>query len=174
MDDMRRYWHILRKYKISLALCPILVLITVWCETIQPMYMAEIVDQGVMKRDLSLIAEKGVYMILISLSGLGFSVVNVYIASRTSIGFGTDLRGALFEKIQRLSFFDLDHFSTSSLITRLTNDIARIQQVVLMSMRMMLRSPFMLVMAIFFVVQINKQLALTLMASIPALSIAVL
>ena len=70
MDDMRRYWHILRKYKISLALCPILVLITVWCETIQPMYMAEIVDQGVMKRDLSLIAEKGVYMILISLSGL--------------------------------------------------------------------------------------------------------
>ena len=132
---MRRYWHILRKYKISLALCPILVLITVWCETIQPMYMAEIVDQGVMKRDLSLIAEKGVYMILISLSGLGFSVVNVYIASRTSIGFGTDLRGALFEKIQRLSFFDLDHFSTSSLITRLTNDIARIQQVVLMSMR---------------------------------------
>ena len=77
---MRRYWHILRKYKISLALCPILVLITVWCETIQPMYMAEIVDQGVMKRDLSLIAEKGVYMILISLSGLGFSVVNVYIA----------------------------------------------------------------------------------------------
>ena len=119
---MRRYWHILRKYKISLALCPILVLITVWCETIQPMYMAEIVDQGVMKRDLSLIAEKGVYMILISLSGLGFSVVNVYIASRTSIGFGTDLRGALFEKIQRLSFFDLDHFSTSSLITRLTNE----------------------------------------------------
>ena len=109
---MRRYWHILRKYKISLALCPILVLITVWCETIQPMYMAEIVDQGVMKRDLSLIAEKGVYMILISLSGLGFSVVNVYIASRTSIGFGTDLRGALFEKIQRLFFFDLDHFST--------------------------------------------------------------
>lgn len=101
---MRRYWHILRKYKISLALCPILVLITVWCETIQPMYMAEIVDQGVMKRDLSLIAEKGVYMILISLSGLGFSVVNVYIASRTSIGFGTDLRGALFEKIQRLFF----------------------------------------------------------------------
>ena len=55
---MRRYWHILRKYKISLALCPILVLITVWCETIQPMYMAEIVDQGVMKRDLSLIAER--------------------------------------------------------------------------------------------------------------------
>lgn len=146
---MYRYWHILRKYRGSLAVCPLLVLVTVWCETVQPMYMAEIIDQGVMKRDLSLIAEKGTYMVLISLLGLAFSVANVWVASRTSIGFGTDLRTALFGKIQQLSFFDLDRFGTSSLITRLTNDIARIQQVVLMSMRMMLRSPFMLVMAVF-------------------------
>lgn len=170
---MYRYWHILRKYRGSLAVCPLLVLVTVWCETVQPMYMAEIIDQGVMKRDLSLIAEKGTYMILISLLGLVFSVANVWVASRASIGFGTDLRTALFGKIQQLSFFDLDRFGTSSLITRLTNDIARIQQVVLMSMRMMLRSPFMLVMAVFFVIRINAQLALILVAAIPVLGIAV-
>ena len=170
---MYRYWHILRKYRGSLAVCPLLVLVTVWCETVQPMYMAEIIDQGVMKRDLSLIAEKGTYMVLISLLGLAFSVANVWVASRTSIGFGTDLRTALFGKIQQLSFFDLDRFGTSSLITRLTNDIARIQQVVLMSMRMMLRSPFMLVMAVFFVIRINAQLALILVAAIPVLGIAV-
>lgn len=170
---MRKYWQILRRYKISLAVCPLLVLVTVWCETVQPMYMADIIDQGVMKRDLSLIAEKGTYMVLISLLGLAFSVANVWVASRTSIGFGTDLRTALFRKIQQLSFFDLDRFGTSSLITRLTNDIARIQQVVLMSMRMMLRSPFMLVMAIFFVVRINAQLALILVAAIPVLGMAV-
>ena len=170
---MRKYWNILCKYKASLAVCPLLVLVTVWSETIQPMYMADIIDQGVMKRDLALIAEKGTYMVLISLLGLAFSVVNVWIASRTSIGFGTDLRTALFGKIQRLSFFDLDRFGTSSLITRLTSDIARIQQVVLMSMRMMLRSPFMLVMAIFFVIRINPRLALILVAAIPALGIAV-
>ena len=170
---MYRYWHILRKYRGSLAVCPLLVLVTVWCETVQPMYMAEIIDQGVMKRDLSLIAEKGTYMILISLLGLAFSVANVWVASRASIGFGTDLRTALFGKIQQLSFFDLDRFGTSSLITRLTNDIARIQQVVLMSMRMMLRSPFMLVMAVFFVIRINAQLALILVAAIPVLGIAV-
>lgn len=170
---MRRYWYILRKYRLSLAVCPLLVLITVWCETVQPMYMAEIIDQGVMQRDLSLIAEKGTYMVLISLLGLVFSGVNVWVASRTSIGFGTDVRTALFAKIQQLSFFDLDRFGTSSLITRLTNDIARIQQVVLMSMRMMLRSPFMLGMAIFFVVRINAELALVLLAATPVLGIAI-
>lgn len=170
---MRKYWNILRRYKLSLAVCPLLVLVTVWSETVQPMYMADIIDQGVMKRDLGLITEKETYMVLISLLGLAFSVVNVWVASRTSIGFGTDLRAALFGKIQQLSFFDLDRFGTSSLITRLTNDIARIQQVVLMSMRMMLRSPFMLGMSIFFVVRINAQLALVLVTAIPVLGIAV-
>lgn len=170
---MRKYWNILRRYKLSLAVCPLLVLVTVWSETVQPMYMADIIDQGVMKRDLGLITEKGTYMVLISLLGLAFSVVNVWVASRTSIGFGTDLRAALFGKIQQLSFFDLDRFGTSSLITRLTNDIARIQQVVLMSMRMMLRSPFMLGMSIFFVVRINAQLALVLVTAIPVLGIAI-
>lgn len=170
---MRKYWNILRRYKLSLAVCPLLVLVTVWSETVQPMYMADIIDQGVMKRDLALITEKGTYMVLISLLGLAFSVVNVWVASRTSIGFGTDLRAALFGKIQQLSFFDLDRFGTSSLITRLTNDIARIQQVVLMSMRMMLRSPFMLGMSIFFVVRINAQLAWVLVTAIPVLGIAV-
>lgn len=170
---MYRYWQILRRYRISLAVCPVLVLVTVWSETVQPMYMADIIDQGVMKRDLALITEKGTYMVLISLLGLLFSVMNVWVASRTSIGFGTDLRTVLFGKIQQLSFFDLDRFGTSSLITRLTNDIARIQQLVLMSMRMMLRSPFMLGMALFFVIRINAQLALTLVAAIPVLGIAV-
>lgn len=170
---MYRYWQILRNYRFSLAVCPLLVLITVWCETVQPMYMADIIDQGVMERNLGLIVEKGTYMVLIALVGLAFSVANVWVASRTSIGFGTDLRKTLFLKIQQLSFFDLDRFGTSSLITRLTNDIARIQQVVLMSMRMMLRSPFMLVMAVFFVIRINAQLALVLVAAIPALGITV-
>lgn len=88
-------------------------------------------------------------MILISIVGLIFSIANVYVSSHASIGFGTDLRTGLFGKIQQLSFFDIDRFSTASLITRLTSDISRIQQVIMMSMRLMLRSPLMLVMAVF-------------------------
>lgn len=168
---MKRYWQILRKYRLGLALCPFLVLVTVLCETVQPMFMADIVDNGVMKRDLSVIVEVGAYMIGMSLLGVIFNVINVYVSSRTSIGFGTDLRTHLFNKIQKLSFFDIDRFSTGSLITRLTSDISRIQIVVLMSMRLMLRSPLLMLMSVFFVIQINKELALVLVGAIPVMGI---
>lgn len=150
-----------------------LVLVSVMCETVQPMYMADIIDNGVMQRDLSVITAVGGKMILISIVGLIFSIANVYVSSHASIGFGTDLRTGLFGKIQQLSFFDIDRFSTASLITRLTSDISRIQQVIMMSMRLMLRSPLMLVMAVFFVVRINLELAGVLLAAIPILGFSV-
>ncbi len=135
------------------------------------MFMADIVDNGVMKQDLSVIVRVGAYMIGMSLLGVAFNVMNVYVSSRTSIGFGTDLRTKLFDKIQKLSFFDIDRFSTGSLITRLTSDISRIQLVVLMSMRLMLRSPLLMLMSVFFVIRINKELALVLLAAIPVMGI---
>lgn len=170
---MKKYWQILRKYKVSLAISPVLVLIAVLCETVQPMYMARIVDDGVMLRDLSVITEVGTYMVLVSIAGLLVTILNVYISSRASIGFGTDLRDTLFHKIQQLSFFDIDRFSSASLITRLTNDITKIQQLIMMSMRMMLRAPLLLALAVFFVVRINTDLALVLLAAIPVLGISV-
>lgn len=170
---MKKYWQILKKYKISLLACPLLVLVSVMCETVQPMYMADIIDNGVMQRDLSVITAVGGKMILIAIVGLIFSIANVYVSSHASIGFGTDLRTGLFGKIQQLSFFDIDRFSTASLITRLTSDISRIQQVIMMSMRLMLRSPLMLVMAVFFVVRINLELAGVLLAAIPILGFSV-
>ena len=170
---MKAYWEILKKYKASLAVCPFLVLITVLCETIQPTFMARIVDNGVMKSDLSVVARVGTYMIGIALAGLFFSIVNVWLSARVSIGFGTDLRGRLFDKIQQLSFYDIDRLSPASLITRLTSDISRLQQIVLMAMRMMLRSPMMLGMAVFFVIRTNAGLAWILIGAIPVLGISI-
>lgn len=170
---MKEYVYILKRYKGSVAICPLLVLITVVCETVQPTLMADIIDNGVMKRDLSVVTHTGAYMIGISLVGLFFSIVNVWVSSRVSIGFGTDLRTCLFNKIQQLSFYDMDKLSPASLITRLTSDISRLQQIVLMAMRMMLRSPLMLVMAIFFVIRTNADLAWILIGSIPVLSIGI-
>ena len=170
---MKQYLAILKKYRWSLLLSPLLVLIGVLSETIQPYFMSRIVDDGVMMRDLSVIGEVGTYMIVISVVGLAISILNVRISSRASTGFGTDLREALFEKIQTLSFPDIDRFSSASLITRLTNDISRIQQVVLMSMRIMLRAPLMLVLSLVFIIRINSQLALILAASIPLLAVSV-
>jgi len=135
--------------------------------------MAKIVDNGIMPKDLSIVTKTGLYMVFVSILSLIVSIANVYISSRTAIRFGTDLRTSLFNKIQELSFSDLDRFSTASLITRLTNDISRIQQVVLMSMRIFLRSPLMLILALFFVIKINRELALILFAVIPVLGISV-
>ena len=170
---MNRYWQILKKYKLSLIISPFLVLIYVVCETVQPLLMANIIDNGVMPRDLSVITEIGGYMILISIAGLIASILNIYVSSRTSIGFGTDLRTELFNKIQHLSFSDIDRFNSASLITRLTNDITKIQQVILISMRILLRSPLVLFLSIFFVIKINADLALVLIGVIPILSISI-
>lgn len=172
-QDMGKYWQILKRYKAGLMISPLLVLITVLCEAVQPMFMADIIDNGVMPRDLSVITRTGTYMVLVSIVGLLVNIGNVYISSRIGIGFGTDLRKGLFDKIQELSFFDIDKFSSASLITRLTSDISRIQQVVLMSLRLLLRSPLMMVMAVFFVISINKELAMVLIAAIPVLGVSV-
>lgn len=170
---MKKYYHILKHYKVELILCPLLVLTFVVCETILPTMMARIIDDGIMLHDLSVVTETGIQMILISLVGLVANIANVYLSSKTSVGFGTDLRSELFGKIQQLSFPEIDQFNSASLITRLTGDISRIQQLVAMAMRIMLRSPLMMIMAFFFVLRINAQLALIVLAAIPVLAVSI-
>lgn len=168
---MKRYWYILKKYKKSLFISPFLIFIFVVCETIQPYLMSKIIDNGLMLKDLSVIIHVGVAMILVSIVGLVANISNVFISARTSTRFGTDLRNVLFSKIQQFSFTEIDNFSTASLITRLTNDISKIQQMVLMSMRILLRAPMMLGMASLFVLKLNSQLALIMLVAIPVLGI---
>lgn len=170
---MKQYWAVFRKYRWSLLFCPLLVLVFVVCETFLPMLMARIIDDGVMPKDLQVIARIGLYMIGISVVGLIANVANVFVSSKTAVGFGTDLRSALFSKIQSLSFREIDKFNSASLLTRLTNDITRIQMVVQLGLRLMLRSPMMLVMAFFYVIRINSQLALIVAAAIPVLGVGV-
>ena len=150
-----------------------MVLITVICETIQPYFMSRIVDEGIIPKEIEIITQVGIIMVIVSIVGLIISIVNVYISSKASIGFGTDLRATLFNKIQTFAFPDIDRFSTASLITRLTNDITKIQQVILMSMRILMRAPLMLIMALFFIIHINSELAFILAVAIPMLAICV-
>ena len=144
-------------------------MIAVLCETIQPYFMSLVVDRGVLERDMQVLTLFGGWMILCALIGLGANLFNVYLSSNVSTGFGTDLRATLFAHIQRLSFPDMDRFGSASLITRLTNDITKIQQVVLMAMRILLRAPMMLCMAIFFVARLDADMAWMLLGSVPLL-----
>jgi len=135
--------------------------------------MSRIVDEGIVTKEIEIITQVGIIMVIVSLVGLAISIVNVYVSSKASIGFGTDLRATLFNKIQTFAFPDIDRFSTASLITRLTNDITKIQQVILMSMRILLRAPLMLIMALFFIIHINSELAFILAVAIPILATCV-
>ncbi len=170
---MKQYWQILKKYKWSLLLSPLLIAGSVFCETLQPMYMSRIVDDGVMKNDLPVICNTGIWMVVVSIAGLILSVFNAYISSRTSTRFGTDLRYSLFAKVQGFAFPDIDKFSSASLITRLTNDVTRIQQIIFMSMRIMLRAPMLFLAAMFFVLSIDSKLALILAAAIPVMVVSI-
>jgi len=135
--------------------------------------MAIIVDDGVMKEDLSKILNIGLIMILFSIFAIASNILNVYYSSKTAIGFATDLRAELFHKVQQFSFDDIDKFTPASLITRMTNDVTTVQQVLMMSMRLLLRAPLMMILAFFFIVRIAPQMAWIIGFAIPVLGVCI-
>jgi ATP-binding cassette, subfamily B, multidrug efflux pump len=170
---MNKYWQILKSYKLGMIFCLVLMLIFVICETMLPLLMARVVDEGILPKNLSVVSSVGVEMLLISLVGFAANIANVFFSSKVGIGFSTELRRRLFSHIQQFSFFEIDTFNSSSLITRLTGDITRLQGVVIMALRLLLRSPMMVVLALIFVIRVNPSLAWVVGISIPVLAIPV-
>ncbi len=170
---MKWYWEILKNYKKYIIISPMLVLIFVICETVQPTLMAKVVDEGVMKGDLSLVMKTGGVMILFSVISLLTNIANVYYSSRTGVGFATDLRQKMFRRIQQYSFSDIDFLNPASLITRMTNDTTIIQQVLMMSMRLLIRAPLMILFAFFFIIRINSHIAGIIGLAVPVLAVCI-
>ena len=170
---MKIYWEILKKYKIYIILSPILVIGFVICETAQPTLMASIVDEGVMKKDLNTVIHMGLIMVGLSVVGITFSLTNLLCASKTAVGFSTDLRKAMFHRIQQFSFADIDTFSTASLITRMTNDTIMLQQILQRSMMLLYRAPLMMILAFFFVTRIDVKIAFYIAGALPVLAISI-
>lgn len=170
---MNKYWQILKGYKLGMILCLVLMLVFVICETMLPLLMARVVDEGILPKNLSVVSSVGLQMLLISLVGFAASIANVFFSSKVGIGFSTELRRRLFSHIQQFSFFEIDTFNSSSLITRLTGDITRLQGVVIMALRLLLRSPMMVVLALIFVIRVNPSLAWVVGISIPVLAVPV-
>ena len=152
---------------------PLLAIIDVFGEIVQPMLMSDIVDIGIKNQDTNYILKMGALMIGLSLAAIVGGVGNVYFSSKSSVGFASELRKGLFKKIQEFSFSNIDTFSSASLVTRLTNDINTLQQVVMMSLRLLIRAPLMLICAVIFALQINRELTIIIAVAIPALSLAI-
>jgi ATP-binding cassette subfamily B protein len=155
-------------------LAPLLMFLEVTCDLMQPNMMAKIVNEVVDKGQLSSILRMGGTMILISLVGLIGGLGCTFTSSMASAGFGTDLRGDVFKKVQGFSFANLDRFKTASLITRLTNDIVQVQNIVLMSLRMLVRAPLLVIGGIIMAVSINAKLGIILLIATPLLSISII
>jgi len=136
-----------------------------------PMFMAKIIDEGILKEDLSVVMKWGGVMVGMSLLSFLAGITNSFFSSYVSQGFGYNLRAALFKKIQSFSFHNLAIFQSSSLITRLTNDITQVQNTVFMSLRIALRAPLLIIGGATMALFVNVKLALFLIFPIPILVI---
>ena len=138
-----------------------------------PQAMSEIVDVGIANGERSYILLTGLKMFLMAIAALLCGVGAAALAAKASMGFGANLRQAEYEQVQRFSFANIEHFSTASLITRLTNDISSVQMTLFMGMRMCVRAPVMLITALIKAMEISLDLSQVFLVVIPLLVIAV-
>ncbi len=170
---VRKILSYIQQYKKYVFIGPIFVVLEVICELSMPLLMARIVDIGIANMDLTYIWHIGIIMIVLAVAAIVFGSVNIICTSISSQGFAANIRQSLFYKIQTFSFANIDRFSTASLVTRLTNDVNVLQNTLMMSLRLLIRAPIMLVCALILAVSINGQLALILMFALPILAVAI-
>lgn len=166
MWKLKRY---LRPYWKAALAAPLLMLLEVFMDLLQPALMASIVNDGIMKNNLAHIQTTGLTMIGVALIGLIGGAGCTLFSSIASQRFGADLRADVFDKVQTFSFRNLDQFQTGSLITRLTGDIVQIQNLVMMTLRILVRSPFLTLGSLVMAFVISPKLALLLLLVIPLL-----
>ena len=148
-----------KEYKLPSILTPVCMLGEVICEMIIPVLMARIVDIGIYGKNMEYIFEIGGLMIVIAIFGLLCGLGGAYFGSRASTGFAKNLRKAMFDNIQTFSFSNIDKFSTSGLGTRLTTDVTNIQNAYMMTLRMAMRAPSSMVVALVMSFLISPRLA---------------
>ena len=143
-------------------------------ELMLPQVMSDIVDIGIQNGDKGYILAAGLKMVAMALIALALGVGAAVLASKASMGFGANLRAAEYRQVQKFSFANIEHFSTASLITRLTNDVSSLQVTLMMGMRMLVRSPVMLVTALVMALIISTRLSQVFLVVIPLLILGVL
>ena len=170
---MKRLWEYLKPYKRLAILAPILMLLEVGAELAMPKLMTFMINQGVGTGNTAIITKTGIEMLVIAIIGIIGGIGCLICATLVSQRTGTNLRRAAFEKIQEFSFHNIDTFSTPSLITRLTNDITQIQLVIMICLRMLVRSPLLCIGSIIMAFSINAKIAGMFLIVVVLLAIAV-
>ena len=158
-----------KEYKKSAILTPIFVILEVVMEVIIPLLMAKIIDVGIQNGDVKYIVEIGGLLIISAILSLTFGMLSGRFAAKASAGYAKNLRKEMFHKIQNYSFENIDKFSTSSLVTRMTTDVTNVQMAFQMIIRILVRGPIMLIFALLMVISISAKLSLIFFVAIPVL-----
>jgi ATP-binding cassette, subfamily B, multidrug efflux pump len=162
---------LLKPYRIPMAIAIVLMLVELGVELWQPLLMAQIIDEGIVQNDLETVLEIGSMMLGLSLLAFGSGIANSFFAAYASQNFGFDIRKKLYEKVQAFSFSNFNRYPTSSLITRMTNDVNQLQMTLFMSLRIAMRAPLLVIGGIVLALSVNVKLALGFILVIPPLVI---
>ena len=160
-----------KEYKKATILTPVFVVLEVVMEVIIPLLMARIIDVGIQNGDVHYILEMGVLLIIAAILSLTFGMLSGRYAAKASAGYAKNLRKAMFYKIQDYAFENIDKFSTSSLITRMTTDVTNVQMAFQMIIRILVRGPIMMIFALLMVLSISTQISIIFFVAIPVLGV---
>lgn len=163
----------LKKYTVQSVLAPLFKLLEASFELVVPLVIADIIDVGINNGDKKYIIQRCAILVIFALVGMVAAITAQYFAAKAATGFGRGLRHSLYQKIQSLSFSELDHMGTATLITRMTNDVNQVQNGVNLVLRLLLRSPFIVLGAMIMAFFIDVKCALIFVVAIVLLSIVV-
>lgn len=170
---MRKLLKYLKGYEKESIIGPLFKMLEASFELIVPIIMANIIDVGIKNQDISYIIKSGVILVILGVLGLTCSITAQYYAAKAALGFGTALRKDLFHHINTLSYSELDVLGTSTLITRMTNDINQAQTGVNQVLRLFLRSPFIVIGAFIMALTISVKMTIIFAVSIPILTLII-
>ena len=162
-----------REYKRPALLSPVFVTLEVIMEVLIPLYMGRLIDIGIDQGNQSNILKIGGLLVILCLVSLAAGVLSGRVAVKAAVGFSSNLRHDMFHKIQRFSFASIDKFSSSSIVTRLTTDVSRIQNAFQMSIRIAIRTPIMLVFSLVMAFRINASVAMVFLVVVPLLALCI-
>ena len=166
---LKRLARCIREYKWAAILSPLTMVGEVSMEVTIPLIMADLYDYGIVLQDMNMVIRKSILLVLCAIASLCFGCASAVFASKAGTGFAKNLRHDMYHHIQNYSFSNIDKFSTASIVTRLTSDVARLQMTFQMMIRMFVRTPMMLILSLIMAMRISVRLSLVYCVAIPLL-----
>ena len=171
---LKRIASYMKGYERYVIGSPVLVIVETICQLIIPLLMARIINEGILKENMAPIWQAGALMVVVALAATFTGAAAAKCATNAAQGLGANLRRAEFERVASFSFADIDKFSSSSLITRMTNDVTNIQNTSMICLRILIRAVTMLIASVVLTLSINPRLALVVLVILPIMAVALL